>query len=143
MKRCVRTWCLLGAWVVPTLVGMESQAQEKTKKESRAALPPHVKEVMTAEQEKQARKIAESYEPELDKLRDEIRHMELASTKARMEREKFLDSLLSKEQKTAMKAYDAKAKAEGEKSLDELRFFEEELRDVRTKRDIEIEALLT
>ena len=63
MKRCVRTWCLVGAWVVPVLVGMESLAQEKTKKESRAALPPHVKEVITAEQEKLARKIMEQYEP--------------------------------------------------------------------------------
>src|SRR5947208_3513653 len=93
MYRCVRAWCLLGAWIVLAWVGMESQAQEKTKKEPRAALPPHMKEVMTAEQEKQARKIMETYEPELDKLRDDIRHLELASTKARVEREKFLEKL--------------------------------------------------
>src|SRR5436309_8743945 len=99
MKRCVRTWCLLGAWIVPALVGMESLAQEKTKKESRAALPPHVKEVITATQEKEARKIIDKYEAELDKLRDDVRHLELSTTKARVERERFLDKLLSADQK--------------------------------------------
>ncbi len=145
MKRCVRTWCLVGAWIVSALLGMESQAQEKAKekKPPRAALPPHVGEVLSSQQEKQARAIAEKYEPELDGIRDEIRRAEAALLKARSDREKFLEGVLTAEQKMAVKAYDAKIKSEAEKLAEDRRLLEDELYQVRSKRDHEIEALLT
>src|SRR5262249_47763909 len=124
MTRCLRAWCFVGAWMMPTFLGMESFAQEKTKKEARGALPPHVKEGITADQEKAARKIMDKYEEELDKLRDDVRHLELATTKARVEREKFIDKLLSADQKKQLKEFDVKAKVETDRSADDLRLVE-------------------
>ena len=130
-------------WDFATLQRIHDACEEIATDELGLSTYPNQIEVITAEQEKLARKIMEQYEPELDKLRDDIRHLELASTKARVEREKFLDKLLSGEQKKQLKEFDTKAKTEMDKVAGDLRLMEEELRDVRTKRDIEIEALLT
>ena len=116
MKRYVCAWCLVGAWIVSALVGMESQAQEKAKakKKPSASLPPFVGQVLTAEQEKDARKITESYETELDKLRAEIRKLNAELQKIQKQRDGEIEALLTDEQKARIKELAAAAKAKSE-----------------------------
>ncbi len=116
MKRCVLAWCLVGAWIVSALLGMESQAQEKAKekKPPNAPLPDFVGQVLTAEQEKDARKIAEQYETELDKLRAEIRKLTAELQKIQMKRDGEIEALLTEQQKARIKELAAAARAKSE-----------------------------
>ncbi len=116
MNRCVRTWCLAAAWIVSALVGMESQAQEKSKekKPPSASLPDFVRQVLTSDQEKEARKIAEGYETELDRLRAEIRKLNAKVQKIQKKRDGEVEALLTDEQKARVKELFAAAKAKSE-----------------------------
>jgi hypothetical protein len=116
MNRCARCWCLVGAWIVSALVGMESLAQEKAKQKKKAnpPLPPFVSQVLTAEQEKDARKITDSYEADLDKLRAEIRKLNAELQKIQKERDGKIEALLTDEQKARIKELTAAAKAKSE-----------------------------
>src|SRR5262245_50377741 len=113
MNRCVRTWCLVGAWMVSALLAMESPAQEKAKEKKKpsAPLPDFVGQVLTIQQEKDARKIAETYETELDKLRAEIRKLTAELQQIQKKRDGEIEALLTDEQKARIKELAATAKA--------------------------------
>jgi hypothetical protein len=113
MKRYVCAWSLAALWIVSALLGMESLAQEKAKekKKPNPPLPDYVRQVLTAEQEKDARKITDEYEADLDKLRVEIRKLNAELQKIVKERDGKIEALLTDQQKARVKELFAAAKA--------------------------------
>lgn len=133
---------VLSAILCLTAVGQEKE-KAKEKKPPRPALPRFVGDVLTEEQRAKAYKIAELYEPDLDKLRAEMAKATAALDAAKKHREKEIEALLSEAQKKRIKELDAEVKAESEKIAALVKQQDGELRKVREKRDQEIDALLT
>lgn len=119
--RALRLGCcalVVCGWVGWTAIGQE---KAKEKKAARPALPPYVGDVINEKQKEDAYKIAETYEPELDKLRAEIRKLNAELQKIQKKRDGEINALLTDEQKGRIKdlAAQSKAKAAANKKAKE------------------------